>query len=245
MRFVGHGRFGKLLANTFTKHSDAEVKIFARNEEVGGEKFLSLEEVAKQDIVVPCVPISRIRELFEQIKPMLSAESTVLDIASVKVYPAKWASEVLGDQPYVSTHPLFGPDSTKNGQVFEGRNMMMHNVSASEDLYESFKSFWQGLGVTVVEITPDEHDKMIAYTMNYNHLIGRIGERVGIKPTPLDTPGFKAVYKAREHVVHDTPELFADMQIYNPYAKEMRDKVKQAMLDIEKNLEEEVGKRKV
>ena len=94
------------------------------------------------------------------------------------------------------------------------------------------------MGVQVVEMTPEEHDRYAAYSINYNHLMGRIGENIGIQSTPIDTQGFRVIYNALQYVTSDTWELFRDMQNRNPFANEMREKVMSAIQDIEFRLQQ-------
>ena len=92
------------------------------------------------------------------------------------------------------------------------------------------------MGVNIVEITPEEHDHYAAYTINYNHFIGRLGQLVGIRPTPIDTRGFRIMYKALEYVTHDTWELFYSMQHFNPYSEEMIERVSECVRELEQKL---------
>lgn len=236
---IGNGRFAGLLVNVFQEHlPETKVLVYARSEKPDHKKFFGLNEVCQTELIIPCVPISAFREVLKQIRPVISPESTVMDICSVKVYPVKWLRSVLGKRTkIIASHPVFGPDSTKNGKELKGMNLMLYNISAEKKLYAFIKLFWKKLGVNVVEITPEEHDRYSAYTINYNHLIGRIGERIGIKPTPIDTKGFKVIYDALQYVTNDSWQLFSDMQTFNPYAREMRKKVAAALRDIEHELE--------
>ncbi len=235
---IGYGRFGQLLVKTFQAHwGKTVVKVHARDHKPDAETFFSLSDVAQCDLVIPCVPISAFDATLRKIKGLLRSDTVVVDICSVKVKTTAAMRKILSKkQPLISTHPMFGPDSTAEGAQFLGLNMMMHNISAPQKTYELFKSFWQNLGVNTVEMTPAQHDKDAAYTMNYAHLIGRIGELVKIKPTRIDTKGFKILYEVLQHVVNDSWQLFADMQNYNPYAKEMREKIMNALRDIERRI---------
>jgi prephenate dehydrogenase len=236
---IGSGRFAGLLKNIFKQHlSGTKLMIYSRSHRPDRKLFFQLNEVCQAELIIPCVPISAFQEVLRQIRPIISPESTVMDVCSVKVYPVKWLRSTLGKSTkIIASHPVFGPDSTKNGNELKDMNLMLYNISADKKLYQNIKNFWKKLGVNVVEITPEEHDRFSAYTINYNHLIGRIGERIGIKPTPIDTKGFKVIYDALQYVTNDSWQLFADMQVYNPYAKEMRKKVARALREIEAKLE--------
>lgn len=234
---IGYGRFGKTMYNIFKKHMpNANVYVYSRSAEIDNKKFYDIEQVCKTDWLFPCVPISVMQDNLKNIKKYLNGKTIVIDVCSVKVKPVQWMKSILKGHHIIATHPMFGPDSTVNGKYLYNVNMMMCNISADKKRYEIFKSFWVSLGTNVVEIIPQEHDKYAAYTICYNHLIGRIGEKIGIKNTPIDTKGFKVIYDALTYVVNDTWQLFVDMQNYNPYAKKMRKDVIKAISEIEKKL---------
>ncbi|MFQ5492759.1 MAG: prephenate dehydrogenase/arogenate dehydrogenase family protein [Candidatus Dojkabacteria bacterium] len=235
---IGYGRFGSLLEKIFFEHIEGvEILIYDINSKPNSKKFFSFNETVKSDLVIPAVPIGALESVIKKISPVLPENSTVMDVSSVKVKPVEWMKKHLkAGTKIIASHPVFGPDSTNNGEEFEGLNMMLSNISADRKIYDFVKDFWTKLGVNVLEITPEEHDRYSAYTINYNHLIGRVGQIAGIKPTPIDTKGFKIIYEAMNYVTHDSWELFRDMQLYNPYSKEMREKVRGALGEIESRL---------
>jgi len=51
--------------------------------------FYSLDEVCKCDFVVPTVPIRNFEETIIRIKDLISAESVLFEVCSIKVYPEK------------------------------------------------------------------------------------------------------------------------------------------------------------
>lgn len=220
---IGYGRFGALMVDVLQNHwPRAVVKVVSRSHAPDSRLFFSFAEVAQCEIIIPCMPISALPEVLRELKPLLKAGSTIIDICSVKVLPARWMAEIIGDKAgLIATHPMFGPDSTHHGTHWNGLTMVLHNISATRRLYESYMAFWQSLGVTTIELTPDEHDRYAAYTINYSHLIGRVGEFLDIHPTPIDTKAFEELYNSMQYVIHDSWDLFRDMQKYNPYALEM------------------------
>ena len=222
---IGYGHFGQMLCKTFKNFwPSAQVLVNTLGE--SGEGFHSLEEVGSCDYVFPAVPIGNLKACLTSLVEFVSSKTTVIDVCSVKVLPARWMEEILSSRcNYIASHPMFGPESTSHGKEFTDLNLMVSNLNAPAQKYDRFKGFFSNLGVNIVEITPEEHDRYAAYTINYNHLIGRIGERVGIAPTCIDTKGFRVIYHALQYVTHDTWDLFVQMQSYNPYASQMRQKV--------------------
>ena len=235
---IGYGRFGVMLAGALRKYWPAvRLMVFSRSHPIDKSMFFSLANVAAADILIPCVPISSLPAVLRDLKPFLRKETTVIDVCSVKVMPARWLRKILGaDASIIASHPMFGPDSTEQGRHFSGLIMVLHNISAPVEIYETWAGFWQRLGVVIVDLPPQEHDRYAACTMNYSHLIGRIGELTGIHSTPIDTKDFANVYQVMEHVINDSWELFYDMQKYNPYSAAMRRKVARALAVIEKKL---------
>jgi prephenate dehydrogenase len=237
---VGNGRFGSFLAKIVRENrKDWEVRVYSSRRKPDNKSFSSLRETCSSDLLMPAVPISAFRETLGRIKPYLREYTVVCDVCSVKVYPVLWMREVLGrKQPIIATHPMFGPDSTENGTNFKGLKLMIYNVSVKTKTKKLIADFWEDLGVEVIELTPEDHDKYAAYSINYNHFVGRIGEEIGLRPTPIDTAGFKVLYKAISYVTNDSKQLFLDMQRFNPYSEEMRSKLLASAQKIDKEIRE-------
>jgi len=236
---IGYGRFGKFLVETLQKHwKGCTLKVSSNSNAEDNKLFYLLSEVCKSDIVIPCMPISKFEEVLKKIKPLLSENTTIMDVCSVKSYPVKWMKQILGENhKIIASHPMFGPDGTNNGKEFKGCKLVLHNISSKDFLYKSMKIFWESLGVEVLDMAPEEHDKHAAYSINFNHLFGQVSKLVNLKPTPIDTKGFAAICDALHYVLKDSDELFYDMELYNPYSKEMVEKVKNAFLEIDKRLQ--------
>jgi len=126
------------------------------------------------------------------------------------------------------------------GETFQSLNMMAHNVSVDPEFYSHYLKFWRDLGVHIVEMTPAQHDRYAAYSINYTHLLGRVGQLVGIAETPIDTKGFVVIRDVMQYVINDTWDLFWDMQRYDPYAIEMIEKTQTALTEIEEKLKKTI-----
>ena len=98
---LGFGRLGKLLAKNLTQ--DATVSVFDTSldlEEVKkfGATAASLEEVCKSKILILCVPISQITLVANQIKELVTPDTLVVDVCSVKVHPMEELTSILPSQ---------------------------------------------------------------------------------------------------------------------------------------------------
>ena len=58
----------------------------------------------------------------------------------------------------------------------------------------------------------------------------------GIQKTTIDTQGFRDLINLVDQTCNDSWELFQDLQLYNPYTKEMIKDLKKATKKIDKQL---------
>jgi prephenate dehydrogenase len=235
---IGFGRFGHLMARYLAREFDVfawdiedKSKAIAETGAIGG----SLEEVCRQKIVILAVPISGIQDVLKKIAPLLRNHTLVVDVCSVKVYPIQWMKEILPDHVFIlATHPMFGPDSAAKTLV--GSKIVLCKVRINDEQYSQIKSYLASKHLTVIETTPEEHDKEIAVSLALTHFIGRSLSEFGASEQLIDTEGYKRLLHILEVVDHDTWQLFLDMNHYNPYAQEQRMAFIKAMQSIEEKM---------
>jgi prephenate dehydrogenase len=237
---IGFGRFGKLVSHYLSR--DLDVFVHNRSDKSSeiartGAQPASLEEVCRQDIVIPCVPISTFRDNLKTIAPLLKPDALVIDVCSVKEYPVQWMSKELPDSVSIlATHPMFGPDSAADS--LEDRKICLCRVRVQEEQYRKIKNYLASKGLIVIEATAREHDEQIATSLSLTHLIGRTLSECGASPLDIDTEGYKRLLRILEVVERDTWQLFQDMHHYNPYAREKRLAFMNVMKEINAKLED-------
>ena len=145
-----------------------------------------------------------------------------MDTCSVKILPRRWMREnIPSDRFMIATHPMFGPDSGRNG--VKGLPIVMCPISPAEDeRYRSVKALFQRMDLDVLEMSAEEHDEEAAYSQGVTHFVGRTLSAMGMKPTPIATQGYRSLMTIVEQTCNDPVQLFYDLQRFNPYAKEMR-----------------------
>lgn len=236
---IGFGRFGKLVSHYLAR--DLEVFVYSRSDKSSeitrtGAQAASLETVCRQDIVIPCVPISTFRENLKSIAPLLKPHSLVIDVCSVKEYPVQWMIEELPDSVSIlATHPMFGPDSAADS--LQDRKICLCRVRVPEKQYNKIKNYLASKGLIVIEASAREHDEQIATSLALTHLIGRTLSECRAAPLDIDTEGYKRLLHILEVVERDTWQLFRDMHRYNPYARKRRIEFMDEMQDINYRLE--------
>jgi prephenate dehydrogenase len=228
---VGFGRFSSLMARYLAE--DFKVNISTRSDrrdeiQALGANQAPLEEICALPFVILSVPISAMESVLQQISPLLNPEAVVIDVCSVKVYPVQWMKAHLPETVFLlPTHPMFGPDSAADS--LEGRKIVLCRERIDDIVFKNIHTYLSGKGLTVIETTPEEHDRQIAVSLSLTHFLGRTLAEFGAKKLSIDTEGYKRLLHILEVVENDSWELFFDMHRYNPYARDARKKFMDAM----------------
>ena len=244
---IGYGRFGRLTVKNLA--TDFDVAVHTRNPDKGpdiadaGGRLVSIEEAAAQRFVILCVPISAMRRTLRIIKPLLKPDAVVVDVCSVKVYPAQWMKDLLPPTVEIlATHPMFGPDSA--ARSVSGHKIVLCPERISPERYQKIKHWLVKKGLNLIETSPEEHDRKIAVSLALTHFIGRSLAEFGAPPLDIDTEGYKRLLHILGVVNNDTWQLFEDMHHFNPFAPEKRRDFLRAMAKIDTHLEQTLNNRK-
>ncbi len=224
---VGFGRFGKTLYRLL--NGEFQINLYDRNTSVFNDVLIesgdiickNIKDVYKSKVVFYCVPISAFEKVISSHSEYFY-DHLLIDTLSVKVHPLKVFRKYLSGKysRAILTHPMFGPDSSKNG--FKGLKLVMSNLDATEEEYKFWQKVFKRLGIAIIEMSPRKHDRLAAKSQGVTHFIGRILEELGYSQTEIDTVGARKLTEVMEQTCNDTWDLFTDLQIYNPYTKEMR-----------------------
>lgn len=235
------GRFGKLLYDELAKLDIEQLELAAvtsRPAEFPDYNVVSLEEAKQSDIIIPSVPISKFEQQIKDLADGINPNALVVDVCSVKVKPIEWMRANLPESVQIlGTHPMLGPDSVKINGGLKDLPIVLCPVRTSPNINSIIMHLLERSGLKGIQMTAEEHDRKMAYSLLYFQLIGRIGEAVGIKDTGINTVGFSRLLDLQNnYALNDTWQLFEDMNKYNPFAVEMRAKVKQGLTEIEEKL---------
>jgi prephenate dehydrogenase len=244
---IGYGRFGRLTVRNLSP--DFDVLVYTRSDDKrqdiadAGGRLVGIEEAGSQKVVILCVPISAMQATLQQIAPILRPDALVVDVCSVKVFPARWMQELLPPSVEIlATHPMFGPDSA--AESVSGYKVVLCPERVSPERYGKIKDWLEKKGLVIIETTPEEHDRKIAVSLAMTHFIGRSLAEFGAIPLDIDTEGYKRLLHILGVVNNDTWQLFEDMHHFNPFAREKRRDFLKAMAKIDAHLEQTQNNRK-
>ena len=227
---IGLGRFGRFWAQLVAQQAEA---VYAWNrtprELPEGVQPLTPDLYSRLDIVFLCTSIASVGEVARDIAPLLHPHTIVADTCSVKVEPLAELERIIPPaNPLLGTHPMFGPDSARDGAA--GLPMVFSPVRISPDRLAEIQAFFAGYQLQQLVMTPDEHDREAAYTQGITHFIGRVLKDLDLQPSPIATLGYTRLLQVMEQTCNDPWSLFMDLQQRNPHTAGMRRRI-QASLD--------------
>ncbi len=221
MGIIGFGAFGRLMAQHLTVHFDIIAYDPALNTPADGVVAGDLPTAAQAEIVVLAVPVSAMRETVLAVVPHLQDGALLLDVGSVKMQVADVLRELVPSYvDVVATHPLFGPQSARDG--LRGLKIALCPVQGTRHL--QIAAFLRALGLQVIITTPERHDQDLAMVQGLTHLIAKVLSRMDPMPRRMSTRSFDLICQAVDMVRDDAPEVFQAIELANPYAAEVRDR---------------------
>lgn len=224
---IGFGAFGRLIARCLAPH----LRVLAHDPFVPADAFgpdavpVDLATAAACPVVILAVPVPALRAVARSVAPHLRPGALVADVGSVKVVPAAILREELPDHADIlATHPLFGPQSARDG--IAGLKVAVCPVRGRHTL-RAAAFLRRVLGLEVVVTTPEAHDREMAAVQGLTHLIAKV--LVRMEPLPgraggrsMTTRSFERIMEAVDMVRHDAPEVFSAIERQNPFAPAVR-----------------------
>lgn len=242
---IGIGQFAEFFIPHIRPYF-SEIYIASRSDKSRLAKRLGviqapIETVAAQDSVILAMPISQITSVLQEIRDHLKEGAIVMDVCSVKVFPIREMRRILPKSAGIlGTHPLFGPQSGKNG--IKGLQIVLCPERMKDKEYSQIKKIFMDMGLDVKETSAKRHDEVMAYTQSLTHFFSRAaGKIIPFEDFAFTTPSAKRLKDIIFEVKDDSPQLFIDMQTFNPYAN----KVRRQLLKELNMLEKKVCKKKL
>jgi len=277
---VGFGRFGQFIARTLGRHGSIVVTSRSDYTDVAddmGAEYVPLSDPdafldTNLDVIILATSIvsfeSTVKSFVPHLENYISRTGRgplIVDVLSVKEHARDILLDELPEEcDILCTHPMFGPDSGKNGWnnlnfVFEKTrvdgvlfdpNSALDFVNKTDaefnedysyteamDRIERFLSIWEEEGCRMVPLSCKSHDEFAANSQFITHLMGRILGAQGLQKTPIDTKGFESVLKLIDSTTADSFDLFYGLYKFNKKnSQSIIHKLQDAMDDVVDNL---------
>ncbi|MEW6618348.1 MAG: prephenate dehydrogenase/arogenate dehydrogenase family protein [bacterium] len=134
--------------------------------------------VKKVDLVILAVPVNSIMDIANQMVPYLKMGTIVMDVGSTKqkIVRKLTPSFSSGEIHFVGAHPLAGSEESgievAKPDLFEGATCVITPIPQTNGkAISTVRLLWEGIGAKVVEMSPELHDELIAYSSHLPHII--------------------------------------------------------------------------
>jgi prephenate dehydrogenase len=222
---LGIGLMGASLALGLKKRGFAgRILGYARREETRAQALADgiadavfddpAEAVREADLVVVCVPIWTIAKLAGQIVPALKPGAVVTDVGSTKSELLKTMEPLFKDSAahFVGSHPIAGSEKTGieagDPDLYQGRLTV---VCPSEGA-SAISSLWKSVGSEVVEMSPEQHDAMLASTSHLPHMVAAALARSVADGDPANKANFCGTgFKDTTRVASGSADMWVDI----------------------------------
>lgn len=186
-------------------------------------RTVDFEEVARCPAIIIATDLKGIAPICDRLAPLVSPQTIVMDVCSVKVMPAHILVEKLGKAcRLLATHPLFGPNSVAdNGDSCKGLVMVWHEL-AGGSFPELETLFAEQLGVAIQRMTPEEHDRQMAWVHALTFFVGRGLVMMDIPEPELVTNYYQKLRDLFAVEQTHSRALFDTIEAGNPYAADIR-----------------------
>jgi prephenate dehydrogenase len=217
------------------------------------------EELIKEvDFLVLATPVNVMDEYFKLIKK-INPQILFTDVASVKKIVHEKVKNIIGENSnYVGSHPISG--SEKSGidyikeKLFENKTVVITLTEKTNMIAkEKIEKMWQILGSRIIEMNPEEHDKILGFTSHLPHFLVYALLSTGHNYENFSKIFFGSGFLDTTRIGKSNAKIWAEIFLYNKknllfwikrFEKEMK-KLKQLIeKNDKKNLEKYLMKSK-
>lgn len=183
---LGPGLLGGSLALALCARGDCNVTVWARRadalEEIrsAGAHDVTTDlfrAVRQADAIVLATPVGAMERIARQIATELQEGALVMDVGSVKASVVAELTPVFaGRGCFVGCHPMAGSEqsgfSAARADLFQGAVCIVTpDPSIPAEQIDAASNFWRGVGCTVRTLSPEEHDRTVAWISHLPHLL--------------------------------------------------------------------------
>jgi len=132
--------------------------------------------VRQADLVIVCTPVDSIAHFIHEAAQHCPPNCILTDAGSTKAQIVEVVEAANLKQPFIGSHPIAGGE--KNGAEAATADLFNNRVAVvtptentNGAALTAIRNLWQSLGSRVVEMSPIDHDTLLARTSHLPHLI--------------------------------------------------------------------------
>ncbi|MBD3380246.1 MAG: prephenate dehydrogenase/arogenate dehydrogenase family protein [Candidatus Omnitrophica bacterium] len=170
------------------------------------------------DIIVIATPVHVIRGVLRKIAEVDVAGAVVTDAGSTKRDIVEFAREFKDKFTFIGGHPLAGSEKTgpesARADLFEGSVCLLTpDADVDKSGLDRLKGMWTGIGADVGIISPEEHDRNLAYSSHLPHVVAYA--LAGVLEEKFPATMFATGFKDTTRIASSDAGLWSDILLSN------------------------------
>ena len=180
---IGLGLIGGSMVIDLKKKGNRQI-IGLDNNEIHTQKALELgiidvigseKDIKNTDIVIIAVPADAIPPVTKMVLDLISDNTLVFDVGSVKGQVCNRIKNHPKRKNYVAVHPIAGtefsgPEAAFSGLFTNKINIICDKEASDKKILEKALQIFDELEMRITFMNADEHDKHIAYVSHLSHI---------------------------------------------------------------------------
>lgn len=154
--------------------SEPAIQAALKSGAISGSATLE-EAVARADLIYLAQPVDRILDTIERLPALISPNTLVTDAGSTKAAIVQKAREFLPRAKFLGGHPMTGKEqrgaAAADPNLFYARTYVLTPLAPESQATREFRSWLQKLGANLIDMDPEQHDFVVAYTSHLPQLL--------------------------------------------------------------------------
>ena len=181
---IGLGLIGSSLALKITEAynditiygediSESNLKYTIENKIIGNK--LEEKDYSKLDILFVAIPVDQVLKVLSPILDKVGENTLVVDLGSTKKPICDLVNSNQNRRKFLAAHPIAGTEfsgpMSADSSLFDNKTIILCETEKTENrLLNIAKDLFLSIGMSIKEMTADEHDKHIAYVSHLSHI---------------------------------------------------------------------------
>ena len=153
--------------------SESNLKYTIENKIIGNK--LEEKDYSKLDILFVAIPVDQVLKVLSPILDKVGEITLVVDLGSTKKPICDLVNSNQNRRKFLAAHPIAGTEfsgpMSADSSLFDNKTIILCETEKTENrLLNIAKDLFLSIGMSIKEMTADEHDKHIAYVSHLSHI---------------------------------------------------------------------------
>ena len=153
--------------------SESNLKYTIENKIIGNK--LEEKDYSKLDILFVAIPVDQVLKVLSPILDKVGENTLVVDLGSTKKPICDLVNSNKNRSKFLAAHPIAGTEfsgpMSADSSLFDNKTIILCETEKTENrLLNIAKDLFLNIGMSIKEMTADEHDKHIAYVSHLSHI---------------------------------------------------------------------------